>query len=261
MDAKSDLEAKLRLRLIQKLGLKKNDGDASTKKDVVKNENCSNNQMNKDDTVKNDHELHTSDISDRKDRIEEDTEDVSSKQEDCHENKDVNNDKKVTDNTNISDSCQHRDDVDVKNEELDNLNTDSIEDTKREEDEKTKEYDKIVDETAAVNVDKKVFAPELTESGYLRHPITDLLETGELVPGSGGRRDSTTVTSVTHDLTHDQTALVQNAKKYAMEMSMKILLMKQNLARQKQQTKFLQRQQVIYYLLIRLKLRFARYPR
>ena len=54
MDAKSDLEAKLRLRLIQKLGLKKDDSDASTKKDV-KNENCSNNQMNKDDTVKNDH--------------------------------------------------------------------------------------------------------------------------------------------------------------------------------------------------------------
>ena len=253
MDAKSDLEVKLRLRLIQKLGLKKNDGDASTEK-----ENYSNYHLNKDETVKNDHELETTAISDRKNRTVEDTEDVSSIREDCHENKDVTNDHKVTDNTNTSDSCQHRDDVDVKNEELNNLNTDSIEDTKREEDEKTKEYDKIVDETAAVvNDDKKVFTPELTESGYLKHPITDLLETGELVPGSGGRRDSTTVTSVTRDLTHDQTALVQSAKKYAMEMSMKILLMKQNLARQKQQTKFLQRQQVNNDLSFRLTLCFA----
>ena len=46
-------------------------------------------------------------------------------------------------------------------------------------------------------------------------------------------------------LTPEQALVVQRAKKYAMEVSIKMVLMKQTLAHQQQQTKYLQRQQAV----------------
>ena len=78
-----------------------------------------------------------------------------------------------------------------------------------------------------------------------QEPITDLIQTEKLVFCAGSKRDSATLGQGLQKLSSDQASMVQKAKKYAMEVSIKMVLMKQTLAHQQQQTKYLQRQQAI----------------
>jgi len=82
-------------------------------------------------------------------------------------------------------------------------------------------------------------------SGFITEPITDLVQTDKLVFGAGAKRDSASGLGSLQKLSSDQASMVQKAKKYAMEVSIKMVLMKQTLAHQQQQTKYLQRQQAI----------------
>jgi len=82
--------------------------------------------------------------------------------------------------------------------------------------------------------------------GYLEEPITGLVQTDKLVYGNGARRDSTSALGLgLQKLSGEHAILIQRAKKYAMEVSIKMVLMKQTLAHQQQQTKYLQRQQAV----------------
>jgi len=82
--------------------------------------------------------------------------------------------------------------------------------------------------------------------GYLEEPITGLVQTDKLVYGNGARRDSASVLGLgLNKLSNEQALMIQRAKKYAMEVSIKMVLMKQTLAHQQQQTKYLQRQQAV----------------
>jgi len=82
--------------------------------------------------------------------------------------------------------------------------------------------------------------------GYLEEPITGLVQTEKLVYGSGARRDSASVLGLgLQKLSSEHAMMIQRAKKYAMEVSIKMVLMKQTLAHQQQQTKYLQRQQAV----------------
>ena len=69
------------------------------------------------------------------------------------------------------------------------------------------------------------------------------MQTDKLVFGAGAKRDSASGLGSLQKLSSDQASMVQKAKKYAMEVSIKMVLMKQTLAHQQQQTKYLQRQQ------------------
>jgi len=72
------------------------------------------------------------------------------------------------------------------------------------------------------------------------------VQTEKLVYGNGARRDSASVLGLgLQKLSSEQAMLIQRAKKYAMEVSIKMVLMKQTLAHQQQQTKYLQRQQAV----------------
>ncbi len=73
-------------------------------------------------------------------------------------------------------------------------------------------------------------------------PPTNLLETGHLVMGPGAKRDSGGQLT---KLTPVQMEAVQKAKKYAMEQSIKMVLMKQTIAHQAHQAKSMQRHQAI----------------
>ena len=84
-----------------------------------------------------------------------------------------------------------------------------------------------------------------TMAGFLEEPLTDLVQVDKLVYGAGAKRDSATLGHGLQKLSSDQASMVQKAKKYAMEVSIKMVLMKQTLAHQQQQTKYLQRQQAI----------------
>ena len=75
--------------------------------------------------------------------------------------------------------------------------------------------------------------------------IVPLREVGSLVVGPGGRREGGRAAVSLPDLPSQERSLVQRAKKYAMEQSIKIVLMKQTLAHQQAQAKSLQRQQAI----------------
>merc|ERR1719357_927058 len=76
--------------------------------------------------------------------------------------------------------------------------------------------------------------------------VGNLEQTGPLVMGPGARRDTTGGMGLPlPKLSSEQNSAVQKAKKYAMEQSIKMVLMKQTLAHQQQQTKYLQRQQAI----------------
>jgi len=75
--------------------------------------------------------------------------------------------------------------------------------------------------------------------------VVHLEEEGSLVVGPGGRRDGGRASVILPELPSQQRSLVQRAKKYAMEQSIKIVLMKQTLAHQQAQAKSLQRQQAI----------------
>lgn len=90
----------------------------------------------------------------------------------------------------------------------------------------------------------KIEVPRLP--GYLEGPVTGLVQTEKLVYGNGAKRDSAGVLGLgLPKLSSDQAMLIQRAKKYAMEVSIKMVLMKQTLAHQQQQTKYLQRQQAV----------------
>ena len=84
-----------------------------------------------------------------------------------------------------------------------------------------------------------------TMEGFLEEPLTDLVQVDKLVYGAGAKRDSASLGHGLQKLSSDQASMVQKAKKYAMEVSIKMVLMKQTLAHQQQQTKYLQRQQAI----------------
>ena len=77
-------------------------------------------------------------------------------------------------------------------------------------------------------------------------PVSGLTEAGAVVFGPGSRADSITqIGRGLPKLTTEEAALVQRAKKYAMEVSIKMVLMKQTLSHQQAQTRTLQRQQAI----------------
>jgi len=65
------------------------------------------------------------------------------------------------------------------------------------------------------------------------------------VVGPGGKREGGRASLTLPDLPSHQRSLVQKAKKYAMEQSIKIVLMKQTLAHQQAQAKTAQRQQAL----------------
>ena len=76
--------------------------------------------------------------------------------------------------------------------------------------------------------------------------IGHLEQTGPLVMGPGARRDTMgTMGLPLPKLSSDQNSAVQKAKKYAMEQSIKMVLMKQTLAHQQQQAKSMQRHQAV----------------
>lgn len=78
------------------------------------------------------------------------------------------------------------------------------------------------------------------------HNIGHLEQTGPLVNGAGARRDTMGGMGLPlPKLSSDQNAAVQKAKKYAMEQSIKMVLMKQTLAHQQQQAKSMQRHQAV----------------
>ena len=82
--------------------------------------------------------------------------------------------------------------------------------------------------------------------GYLEEPVTGLKEVDKLVYGHGAKRDAGGVLGMgLPKLSSEQALVVQRAKKYAMEVSIKMVLMKQTLAHQQSQTKYLQRQQAV----------------
>jgi len=85
-------------------------------------------------------------------------------------------------------------------------------------------------------------------SDFLPAPIKDLDQTGPLTPGIGARRDIFGSQSAPPKLTPEQADAVARAKRYAMEQSIKMVLMKQTLAHQQQvknQAKSLQRHQAL----------------
>ena len=83
------------------------------------------------------------------------------------------------------------------------------------------------------------------EDGTRPQPPDNLDQTGHLVLGPGARRDGSGLGAPLPKLTLEQNLAVQKAKKYAMEQSIKMVLMKQTLAHQQQQAKSLQRHQAV----------------
>ena len=76
--------------------------------------------------------------------------------------------------------------------------------------------------------------------------IGHLEQTGPLVNGPGARRDTMGGLGLPlPKLSTDQNSAIQKAKKYAMEQSIKMVLMKQTLAHQQQQAKSMQRHQAV----------------
>merc|ERR550534_3090420 len=76
--------------------------------------------------------------------------------------------------------------------------------------------------------------------------VGNLEQTGPLVMGPGARRDSMGGMGLPlPKLSSEQSAAVQKSKKYAMEQSIKMVLMKQTLAHQQQQAKSMQRHQAV----------------
>ena len=72
-----------------------------------------------------------------------------------------------------------------------------------------------------------------------------LQEEGLLVVGPGGKKEGGRASVSLPELASAERSQVQRAKKYAMEQSIKIVLMKQTLAHQQAQAKSLQKQQAI----------------
>jgi len=87
----------------------------------------------------------------------------------------------------------------------------------------------------------------MTENGYvLADAVMGLEESGALILGPGGKKEA--LIGIEADLprlSSSEESLVKRAKKYAMEQSIKVVLMKQTLQHQQQQAKVLQRQQAL----------------
>jgi len=75
--------------------------------------------------------------------------------------------------------------------------------------------------------------------------VEGLVEEGAVVLGPGGKKDLGTRALALPKLSSSEAHAVQKAKKYAMEQSIKVVLMKQTLQHQQAQAKQLQRQQAI----------------
>ncbi|CAL8111960.1 unnamed protein product [Orchesella dallaii] len=103
---------------------------------------------------------------------------------------------------------------------------------------------------AGVYVDpllKRQKIEDLGPTEFLSIPITDLNQSGPLVAGPGAKRDvAASVLGVAlPKLERREQEDLARAKKYAMEQSIKYVLMKQTLAHQQQQAKSLQRHQAL----------------
>jgi len=83
------------------------------------------------------------------------------------------------------------------------------------------------------------------DGGGYPGPLPPLLESGGLVVGPGGKKEGGRAAIALPKLSTSESLAIQRAKKYAMEQSIKIVLMKQTLAHQQAQAKSLQRQQAI----------------
>ena len=95
---------------------------------------------------------------------------------------------------------------------------------------------------AAGNCDEAIIDENRVDPNTIGH----LEQTGPLVMGPGARRDTMgTMGLPLPKLSSDQNSAVQKAKKYAMEQSIKMVLMKQTLAHQQQQAKSMQRHQAV----------------
>ncbi|XP_065157730.1 poly(U)-binding-splicing factor half pint-like isoform X2 [Atheta coriaria] len=77
--------------------------------------------------------------------------------------------------------------------------------------------------------------------------FNDVMQTGEVAPGPGARSNTIAgiLGGILPKLSMEQTEAVAKAKKYAMEQSIKMVLMKQTLAHQQQKNKTFQRHQVL----------------
>ena len=95
---------------------------------------------------------------------------------------------------------------------------------------------------AAGNCDEAIIDENRVDPNTIGH----LEQTGPLVMGPGARRDTMgTMGLPLPKLSSDQNSAVQKAKKYAMEQSIKMVLMKQTLAHQQQPATSMQRHQAV----------------
>ncbi|CAG7683803.1 unnamed protein product [Allacma fusca] len=88
---------------------------------------------------------------------------------------------------------------------------------------------------------------EMSPEEFISIPITDLNQSGPLVAGPGAKRDvAASILGVAlPKLERRDQDYIAKGKKYAMEQSIKYVLMKQTLAHQQQQAKSLQRHQAL----------------
>lgn len=85
----------------------------------------------------------------------------------------------------------------------------------------------------------------MTTEGYIQPSfLDDLKESGSLVYGPGAKDDAGAGIQLCKP-DSEQLSRIQKAKKYAMEVSIKMVMMKQTLSHQQAQTKALQRQQAV----------------
>ncbi len=84
--------------------------------------------------------------------------------------------------------------------------------------------------------------------GTRPEPPTNLVQSGCLVLGPGAKKEQGNGGAALSKLSAAQAETVQRAKKYAMEQSFKMVLMKQTLSIQQQQAKTYQRQQAVVLL-------------
>jgi len=95
---------------------------------------------------------------------------------------------------------------------------------------------------AAINLPMNQMSTHRTDP----QSVGNLEQTGPLVMGPGARRDTMGGMGLPlPKLSSEQNSAVQKAKKYAMEQSIKMVLMKQTLAHQQQQAKSMQRHQAV----------------
>jgi len=88
--------------------------------------------------------------------------------------------------------------------------------------------------------------PVTPVAGFISSPVSGLEQSGHLILGPGARRDTAgALGAPLIKLSSDQQNAIQRAKKYAMEQSIKMVLMQQTMSHQQNQTKSLQKQQAV----------------